>query len=196
MDLTTIDDAAILRLIAHRNSEALGILYDRYGRLVFSIALHTINNTETAEEIVQDVFTRVWEKAMSYNPDQAKVSTWLMTITRNRAIDELRRLKNRPELTSIEWTETLLITDQKDHGPEVSAEMHWQQKSIREAVNALPREQRQVLALAYFKGYTHTEIAEALGEPLGTVKTRLRQAMIKLRQVLSTQVIEDSVDDG
>lgn len=196
MDLTSADDASILRLIAHRNSEALGILYDRYGRLVYSIALNTINNTETAEEIAQDVFTRVWEKAVSYNPEQAKVSTWLMTITRNRAIDELRRLKNRPELTSVEWAETILVTDSKDHGPEAAAEMHWQQKSVREAVNALPREQRQVLALAFYKGYSHSEIAEALGEPLGTVKTRLRQAMIRLRQVLSAQVMEDTVDDG
>jgi RNA polymerase sigma-70 factor (ECF subfamily) len=196
VDLTGADDASILRLIAHRNSEALGILYDRYGRLVYSIALNTINNTETAEEIAQDVFTRVWEKAVSYNPEQAKVSTWLMTITRNRAIDELRRLKNRPEVTSVEWAETILDADPDDHGPEVTAEMHWQQRSVREAVNALPHEQRQVLALAYYKGYSHSEIAEALGQPLGTVKTRLRQAMIRLRQVLSAQVLEDSIDDG
>jgi RNA polymerase sigma-70 factor (ECF subfamily) len=192
VDLTTLEDAAILRLVAHHDGEALGVLYDRYGRLVYSIALRAVGNSETAEEIVQDVFTRIWEKAQSYDAGQAKVSTWLVTITRNRSIDELRRKKVRPEQNSIELSDLLNLTDHHNPGPEAAADQHWQEQSVREAIAALPMNQQQVLALAYFKGLSHSEIAEALHQPLGTVKTHLRQAMLNLRQSLSTEVAEDS----
>jgi RNA polymerase sigma-70 factor (ECF subfamily) len=192
LDLTIIDDAGILRLIARQNSEALGVLYDRYGRLVYSIALHAVGNSETAEEIVQDVFTRIWDKAQTYDAAQAKVSTWLVTITRNRSIDELRRNKVRPEESSVDISDLLQLTDHHNPGPEAVADHHWKQKSIHDAIATLPADQQQVLALAYFKGLSHSEIAEALHEPLGTVKTRLRLAMQKLRQVLSAEVAEDS----
>lgn len=192
MDLTTLDDGAILRLIGRQNSEALGVLYDRYGRLVYSIALHSLSNSETAEEIVQDVFTRVWEKARTYDAGQAKVSTWLVTITRNRTIDELRRNRIRPEQYSVDLSEALNLSDPKDPNPETEVVNHWQQQYIREAIATLPVDQQRVLALAYFKGLSHSEIAVALHEPVGTVKTRLRLAMQKLRQMLPTQVVEDS----
>ncbi len=192
MDLTSLDDAAILRLIAHQDSEALGILYDRYGRLIYSIALHTIGNSETAEEIVQDVFTRVWEKAKTYDADQAKVSTWLVTITRNRSIDELRKIKIRPEQHSVDLSDALNLTDHHDPSPEAEVETRWQQRSVREAIATLSADQQQVLALAYYKGLSHSEIAAVLHKPVGTVKTHLRLAIQKLRQALSAEVVEDS----
>ncbi len=192
MDLTQLDDASLIRLIARRNSEALGALYDRYGRLVYGFALNVVGSSETTEEIVQDVFTRVWERASTYDGELAKVSTWLISITRNRAIDELRRGRARSEQLNVAWAEAIEISDPGQPSPEETASVHLQEKTVREAIATLPAEQRQALALAYFKGYSHSEIAEALNLPVGTVKTRIRLAMQKLRQVLaSTQLIDN-----
>ncbi len=184
MDYSTQDDATLIRWIAYRQSEALSELYDRYSRLVYSVAFNAVGNGETAEEIVQDVFTRVWEKAGTYDVDLAKVSTWLISITRNRAIDELRRVKVRPEHHSVGWAEIEPTHIPLSENPENEVEASWQQRVVRNAVAALPEDQQKALALAFFRGYSHSEIAEALGEPLGTVKTRIRMAMKKLRQVL------------
>jgi len=129
VDYKSLDDAAILRLIAHHKSEALSDLYDRYGRLVYSLAYNTVGNEETAEEIVQDVFTRVWGKAATYDVDQAKVSTWLISITRNRSIDELRRLKVRPENYSVGWADIepayIPLSDNPENEVEVSLHQRW-----------------------------------------------------------------------
>lgn len=190
MDFTAFDDASLMRLVARENSDALGALYDRYGRYVFSVALNVIGSPESAEEIVQDVFTRVWEKAGTYDSAQAKVLTWLVSITRHRAIDELRRNHVRPEQNNVDWAEAIEIGDSHEPGPEAATEALMQQKSVRDAIGKLPADQRRVLALAYFKGYSQSEIAEITGEPLGTVKTRIRLAMQKLRQLLSTQVVD------
>ena len=193
MDYKSLDDAALIRLVAHNKSEALSELYDRYGRLVFSVALNAIGNGETAEEIVQDVFTRVWEKARTYDAGLAKVSTWLISITRNRAIDELRRSRIRPEHDSVDWAEVEPAHIPLSENPEDEVEISWQQRAVRQAIAGLPEDQQKALALAYFRGYSHTEIAAALGQPLGTVKTRIRMAMQKLRQVLSEQKIVDEI---
>lgn len=190
MDLSSLDDVTLLGLIARAQNEALGILYDRYGRLVFTIAIHVVGDEETAEEITQDVFVRVWEGASTYRPDLAKVSSWLVSITRHRSIDELRRRGVRPEKDQMDWPEDVGQEDSDLSnlpvlsGPEEDVEIHLQQRQIRHAVSALSPDQRQVLNLAFFKGLSHSEISEALGEPLGTVKSRIRLAMRKLRDVL------------
>ncbi len=193
MDYKSLDDAALIRLIAHNKSEALSQLYDRYGRLVFSVALNAVGNGNTAEEIVQDVFTRVWEKASMYDASLARVSTWLISITRNRAIDELRRNRVRPEHESVGWEDVEPAHIPLSDNPEDELEISWQQQVVRQAIASLPIDQQKALALAYFRGYSHTEIAEALGEPLGTVKTRIRMAMQKLRQVLIEHHIVDEL---
>ncbi|RPI34725.1 MAG: sigma-70 family RNA polymerase sigma factor [Chloroflexota bacterium] len=190
VDYKTLDDTSLIRLIAHNKQDALGELYDRYGRLVFSVAFNSTSNQAVAEEITQDVFTRVWEKASTYDVDLAKVSTWLISITRNRAIDELRRLRVRPENHSVGWDDLSRENVPQSDGPETLTELIWKQKSVREAIALLPPDQQQSLALAYFKGYSHSEIAAALGEPLGTVKTRIRLALQKLRQVLEEKVVD------
>ncbi|RPI81542.1 MAG: sigma-70 family RNA polymerase sigma factor [Chloroflexi bacterium] len=191
MDYSTFDDASLLRLIAHNHSEALGILYDRYGRLVFSIAYHMTGASEIAEEITQDVFLRCWEKAKTYDAELAKVSTWLINITRNRAIDELRRRKVRPEKNSSSWEDIPLSLEPYVDGPEEKAPDYFEHHQVRKAIASLPREQQQALLLAYFQGLSHSEIAEAVGEPLGTVKTRIRLGMQKLRQVLTVHVVNE-----
>ncbi len=187
MDYTTLDDVALIRLLAYNRSEALEELYNRYGRLVFSVAFNAIGDADTAEEITQDVFTRAWEKAKTYDVELSKVSTWLISITRNRAIDELRRGRIRPERYSVSWADVGEDPIDESSSPEETSEIGWRQTAVRAAVSSLPPEQRQALALAYFKGYSHSEIATILGEPLGTVKTRIRLAMIKLREILSDQ---------
>ncbi len=187
MDYTTLDDAALIRLLAYNRSEALSELYNRYARLVFSVALNAIGDPATAEEITQDVFTRAWEKARTYDVEISKVSTWLISITRNRAIDEMRRGRIRPERYSVSWAEMLDDPIDDGAGPEEKSELRGQQAAVRAAIASLPPDQQQALALAYFKGYSHSEISAALGEPLGTVKTRIRLAMQKLREILSDQ---------
>jgi RNA polymerase sigma-70 factor, ECF subfamily len=199
-DFRTLDDSALLGLIASqnteaRNTEALGTLYDRYGRLVYTVAIHVVGDAETAEEITQDVFVRVWEGAHSYRPELAKVSSWLISITRHRAIDELRRRGVRPEKDSAAWPEDM----GQDHmdglplldGPEDQVEGHLQSRRIRQVIATLPAEQREVLGLAYFKGLSHSEIAEQLNQPLGTVKSRIRQAMQKVRDAFIAQGMND-----
>jgi RNA polymerase sigma-70 factor (ECF subfamily) len=186
-----LDDETLLQNIAGGHSAALGVLYDRYGRLVFSLAFHTVNDAGVAEEITQEVFLQVWNKATSYHAELGKVSTWLTSITRHRAIDSLRRRSVRPEGKS-----SSLETFEEDEGAcwvdplnvEAQTELTLQNHAVRQAVAQLPKEQQRALALAYFQGLSHQEIAEQTGEPLGTIKTRIRLAMQKLRQALEASV--------
>ena len=185
MDYKKIEDTGLIRLIAQGNADALGELYDRYSRLVFSIAYNSLGNYATAEEITQDVFTRVWEKSHTYDANLSKVSTWMITIARNRAIDQLRREKIRLDQSSLGWEE--LSSEKHEMGADLqeTVELSLERSIVRKAILELPADQQKALALAYFRGYSHTEIAEILGEPLGTVKTRIRLAMQKLRQLLT-----------
>lgn len=189
MDYSTLDDVVLIRLIVSARTEALEALYDRYSRLVFSMALHAVGDAATAEEITQDVFVRVWEKASTYRADQAKVSTWLTSITRYRSIDILRHRNSRPEKNSIGWDELMLNAEPSAEGPEGDAELSLDRIRVRSAISSLPPEQQRVLNLAYFLGMSHSQIAEQLKEPLGTVKTRIRLAMQKLREVLQDDVL-------
>jgi RNA polymerase sigma-70 factor (ECF subfamily) len=185
LDYTALDDEALLRLIIHQQTEALGVLYDRYSRLVFSLALHMMGDAAAAEEITQDVFYRIWEKAHTYRADQARVSTWITSITRYRSIDLLRRRGTRPDHTSLAWDDLPMnLTPVAEGDPEDLTELSLLQKRVRAAIATLPAEQKEVLALAYFKGLTHSEIAVLLGDPLGTVKTRIRAGMQKLKEML------------
>ena len=176
-----------MRLITRAQPDALHALYDRYSRLVFSLALNMVGDRAVAEEITLDVFTRVWEKAATYRADQAKVNTWLTSIVRYRAIDVLRQRRVRPDHDSLSWAEVSNDHLAAHNDPAETAELHIRQQHVRAAVAELPEDQQQALALAYFKGYTHRQIATALDLPLGTVKTRIRLAMQKLRQLLDDQ---------
>ena len=187
MDYSTLDDETLIRLIARSHEDALSELYDRYSRLVFSLALNMVGDRATAEEITLDIFTSVWEKAATYRPEQAKVTTWVTSITRYRSIDVLRRRSSRPEQHSVGWAELTPDTVPSIDGPEEATELGLQRQRVRAAIAELPPNQRQVLTLAYLKGYTHRQIAEALDQPLGTVKTRIRLAMQKLRDVLQEE---------
>lgn len=185
MDYTKLNDETLLRLITQAQESALGELYDRYSRLVYSMALNSVGEPALAEEITQDVFLRIWNKATTYQADQGKVMTWIASITRYRSIDMLRRLKVRPEGNRAVWAENEEPFDGVDPiDIEEEVELNQRSENIRRAIAELPYDQRQALTLAYFNGYSHAEIAQILNEPLGTIKTRIRLAMQKLRQSL------------
>ncbi len=186
-----LDDTALIQMLALKREEALSDLYDRYGRLVFSLAIRSIENSATAEEIVQDVFVQVWKKADTYDASIASVATWLASIARHRIIDELRRARAHPERNGVDLLEISEREDFASTRPEEDTELLWQQKQVREALKKLSPGEREALALAYFKGYSQTEIARLLGIPLGTIKTRIRSSMNKLRIVLSKTTVEE-----
>ncbi len=189
MDLHLLDDISLLALIARGDANALAELYDRYGRLVYSLALNTVGDRAIAEEVTQDVFTRVWQHASKYDPHRAQVNTWISRIARNRSIDATRRQRARGSHAHIPWDDVISDTITADDDPEAETLMRARQQRVRQALQALPEAQRQPLALAYFEGLSHREIAERLDQPLGTVKTRIRLAMQKLRTMLEEEAV-------
>jgi RNA polymerase sigma-70 factor, ECF subfamily len=187
IESSSLTDEHLLHAIVNGQSAALGILYDRYGRLVFSLAINIINNASDAEEITQEVFLLVWKKASTFQQEQGKVSSWLSGVARHRAIDALRRQGARPDGHSLDWSKAVEEPDLPDGGDSVEnmVEDHQQVQRIKLAVATLPIEQQTVLDMAYFQGMTQEEIAAQTGEPLGTIKTRVRSAMQKLRSQMA-----------
>ena len=175
-------DQSALGRIARGDHGALAELYDRHARLVFSLALRILQNRADAEDVVQDVFTQVWAQAARYDTARGEVAAWMLMMARTRAIDRLRSRSLRPETASDQRVvEELPDATARQDLQLLSAE---EVESLQHALNALPVAQRVALELAYYEGLTHAEIADRLSEPLGTVKTRIRQAVIKLRESL------------
>ena len=163
---------------------AISELYDRYGRLVFSLALQIVGDSRVAEEVTQDVFVQVWNKADTFRPESGKVITWLASVARYRAIDVFRSQNVRPEGHQVSLEDGFSFEEDREADVEPAVDRLIERQRVRHALQQLPSDQRKALALAYFKGLTQQEISEALNEPLGTVKTRIRLAMQKLRQIL------------
>ena len=177
-------DEELIRSILEGKSNALGELYDRYGRLVYSLAFQVLGDSATAEEVSQEVFLQIWNKAGTYQAQQGKVITWLTSVARHKAIDSLRRKGARPEGHQVEF-ESDDESDLVDPiGVEEQVVLSQRSLAVRRAISHLPPDQKKALAMAYFKGMTQQEVADAIGEPLGTVKTRIRLGMLKLRQFL------------
>jgi RNA polymerase sigma-70 factor (ECF subfamily) len=173
-------DAQLLEGIAHGDEAGLAALYDRYHLLSFSLALRVVNDRGRAEDVVQDAFLSVWRKAGSYVAGRGSVKTWLTSIVRNRAIDLVRA---RRESDGDDEAVLLALRDPRPGVVEqVTASLDRQ--TIRTAIGELPLEQRQAIAMAYFEGLSHSEIADATGLPLGTVKSRIRLGMHRLRGLL------------
>jgi RNA polymerase sigma-70 factor, ECF subfamily len=158
------------------DDDAIRTLYGRFGRPVFSLGIRLLGSREAAEELTQDVFLTAWRKAARFDPARGRLSTWLMTIAHNLAVDRLRRETGarRP---------TLVLVDEVPDGPGVSEEEAIEERDAAlRALATLTEAERRLLSRAYFRGMTAREISEADGVPLGTVKTRLRTAMIKVRR--------------
>ena len=179
------DDTFLLKQIANGQHAAIEALYDRYNRLVFSVALTVVGDPMVAEEVTLDVFVHVWRGAKTYDPARAKATTWLSAIARHHAIDVLRWQRSRVDVQSLYLEDMPWQSDGDTPDAEEETELNLQRTRIRDAVNQLPKDQRQVLFLSYFRGYSHQQIADSLRQPLGTVKTRIRLAMQKLRQLLA-----------
>jgi RNA polymerase sigma-70 factor, ECF subfamily len=178
-------ERGIVRRLAGGDRSALADLYDRHSGVVYSLAYRIVGSPD-AEDVVQDVFAQAWRQADRYDPDRATVVAWLLNMTRTRAIDRLRANRTRQQVTVDEGP--LAIAPQQQADQEQGA-IHAERASrVRAALGMLAAAQRQALELAYYAGLTHTEIAERLGEPLGTVKTRIRSALLKLRAALLEQV--------
>jgi RNA polymerase sigma-70 factor (ECF subfamily) len=180
------DDELMVGLLGGQ-IEALSALYDRYSSMVFSVSLRVLYDWQLAEDVTQDVFLRLWQRPESYDPTRGRLLSWLMSVTRNRAIDERRRMARRQR--SEEDEEPMFeLRDQDATGdPAVGAALAESRRVVRAAMALIPAAQREVLELAYFGGLTQTEIAERLQVPLGTVKTRVRLGMRKLRDTLEEE---------
>lgn len=179
-------DSALIKRIAKSDESALGELYDRYASMLLALARRVLGRQSDAEEVLQEVFLQVWNQAGRYDTGRSAVSTWLVLITRSRAIDRLRsRQVLDRTLGSLQQENRDLNTS-----PEGIRSVLWEQRRRRlsQALDALPDEQRQVLELAFYRGMTQSEIAGGTGIPLGTVKTRTLLAMKKLRKALQEEV--------
>lgn len=185
---STDDHAVLLRLQA-RDEAALAALYDRYGGLVFTVALRVVGDRELAREVLQDTFLRCWDGAESYRAQRGSVPGWLMGIARNRAIDVVRGRQHQDRLREREPLPLPGSHGEPSHpdSTEVIATAH----TVRAALTDLSDRQRQVIELAYYGGFSQTEIARRLHEPLGTVKTRMRDGMERLRQRLYPAIAPD-----
>ena len=177
------EDVALIRRMCDADETASGALYDRWARSLYSLVFHLLKDADEAEDVVEETFWQAWRKASSYEPSRGAVSTWLLTIGRRRALDRLRAKSRRRE----ESTQSGVLADiaSPASDPLQMVESSERRSNVLTALRELPAEQREVLELGYFQGLSQSEIADTTGQPLGTVKTRMRLAMQKLREPLS-----------
>ena len=176
-------DVELLHAIAARDDEALASLYDRYRLILFGLLLRILNSREDAEDVLQEVFLQIWRRAKDFDEGRGQAFTWMITLARSRAIDRLRVLAARHRLAASASHETEEVSDAAADA--VGSE---QREIVAGALAQIPDEQRRTLMLAYFEGLTQSEIAARLDAPLGTVKTRMRSGMIRLRELLADKV--------
>ena len=175
-----IDDVALLKAIAGKEEKALSQLYDRYRVVLFGLLVRILNNREEAEDVLQELFLQVWHRAGDYDSNRGRPFTWLVTLARSRAIDRLRSVASRERVA----TESAREATEEVSDAVADAVRSEQRGIVTSALSQLPEEQQRALVLAYFDGLTQSEIADRSGAPLGTVKTRMRAGMIKLREML------------
>ena len=174
-------DLGLLERMRGGDEGALATFYDRWSDRVYSLALHLLREARDAEDIVEETFWQAWRSASRYDATRGTVGTWLLTICRSRALDRIRARRRRPEDAPLDDAASFESTEPDPGAAMINNETG---RMIRAALADLPLEQRQAVELAYFRGLSQTEIAEKTGQPLGTVKTRVRLAMAKLREKL------------
>lgn len=188
-DLQSVDsirvDLGLLERIASRDAAAVGELYDRHSRLLYGLILRILRDRSEAEDVLQEVFVLVWKRVATYNPALGSPAAWLVGIARNRAIDRFRANAARRRATDAARAE-LERSDTSTPEPAPGE----QQRAIMQALDAIPPEQRELIEEAYFMGFTHSELAERHKLPLGTVKTRIRNGLLALRDQLSQIGVE------
>jgi RNA polymerase sigma-70 factor, ECF subfamily len=174
-------DDALMRRILNGDETALGTLYDRYSGLVYSVANRILRDTGAAEEVLQDIFHQIWRTAARFDFERGSLTAWLLVMARSRSIDRLRR---RTVPTAEDPAEPVNMVLRADFNFEAAAAQNQLMSQVRKALEALPEAQRHAMELAYFEGLTQTEIASRTGDPLGTVKTRMRTAVASLKKAL------------
>jgi RNA polymerase sigma-70 factor (ECF subfamily) len=180
--MDSLHDNELASRLARGEDEALGLLYDRYGALANGVALRLLHDAHAAEDVVQEAFLQIWRRAGSFDARRGTLRSWLLSIVHNRAIDLHRRRAARPNVSS--HYEELELPDASDTWTEVRLRLR--RETLARALACLSAEQRTVIELAFFGGYTHTEIADRLGLPLGTVKGRARLGLQRLRGLLGS----------
>lgn len=177
----------LLRQVAGGDARALSELYDMYHLVIFRQLLGIVKQREEAEDLLQEVFNQIWSKAGTFDPDRGSVYTWMTTMSRNKGLDFLRsKAHKRSQKTDYDPDEFILTSiPASDETPLDETILAERSHLLKLALQQIPDEQQQVLKIAYFEGYSQSEIAEQLGLPLGTIKTRMRQGMIKLESILS-----------
>jgi RNA polymerase sigma-70 factor (ECF subfamily) len=168
------DDASLLALLQAGNEQAMGLLYDRYSKIVFSVALRVLRDKASAEDVLQEIFMQIWRNPNSFIAARGSLGGWLAVVARNRSIDSLRRKRPSESVEEIALASPYNLAEE--------AERNNMMERARAAIQLLPGEQRKTLEMAFFDGLTHSEIAEVTGDPLGTVKTRIRSALLTLRK--------------
>lgn len=181
---SSTDDFSLITKIGQQDQAALAELYDRYAPLLYSVAFKMLGSAEEAEEVVLDVWRQVWRQACNYDPQRGRVDTWLFMLLRSRALDRLRRLKQVERVVIASQDRTVQASLQTND-PAENILIAERRQQVQSALSQLPNAQRQVLELVYYQGLTQAEIATQIGQPLGTIKTRIRLGLVKLRQTLS-----------
>lgn len=186
--MTALEDRELIERLQGRDSQAMVDLYDRYGKLVYSIILRAVRSSATAEDITQETFLRVWNRIHTFSSDRGNLQGWLITVARNRAFDYLRSQQSSQMLA----TSNL---DDLERGGHFYSELDQsdriaKQNAVTTALNLLPEEQRAVLELTHYEGMTQTEIAAKLGKPLGTIKGLVRGALKKLRNSMTEATVQ------
>jgi RNA polymerase sigma-70 factor, ECF subfamily len=182
-DLAHLSDEAVVALAARSDDVAFAELYDRYGRVAFSLALRVLRDETLAEDAVQEAFLAIWRGAARFIPERGKASTWILTLVHRRAVDLVRR-ENRRRTEPLE--------EREPAGPQTSAEdvawLRLERERVQAALRKLPDVQREAIELAYYGGYTQSELAERLGQPLGTIKSRMFAGLTRLGELLDAPV--------
>lgn len=195
MEYTGLPDEELMHRLASRDLSAFEAIYDRYADVVFSVALRVVADPHVAEDVTQDVFLRVWRRPDHFDVQRGKFVTWLLSVARNRSIDERRsysrRLRHEAMPATEEEDDVLPSADVRDD-PAFVTVLADERLAVRKAMEVLPPEQRLAIQLAYFGGLTQQEIANKLGQPLGTVKTRIRLGMQKMRGALQERRTRDA----
>jgi RNA polymerase sigma-70 factor, ECF subfamily len=197
----TPTDAELVQRVAGGDELALGELYDRHAHAVFRLAFRLVGDRQLAEEVLQETYLALWNRAELFKPAAGSLTAWLLTIARNRSVDRLRAAGRRPTQLPMsavvgaderddaaEWTlaaGTLIAAAQEIVDPQMALDQAWLKDTVRQALDGVPDAERRAIELAYYEELTQTEIAERLGWPLGTVKTRTRRALSRLRSVLA-----------
>ena len=190
VDYEGLEDRQLIHRITLDDQAALEALYGRYSTAVYSLAMYMLKQEALAEDATQETFLNIWLKASSFNADRGQPKSWIMSVAHHKIVDLIRSRRRTSYMTDPGGDETLELLPSGQASTEEQVEQTLQRERILKALTLLPEAQQEVVMLAYFEGYSQSEMAEKLGQPLGTVKTRVRLAMQKLRAALEQDVQE------